>query len=68
MSVVHIGGLLRIGPPTANRKRLNEFEMFPDRWGDWGLPDDPVAAPLRMIKRGPCATATSIEEKQPWGP
>ncbi len=30
------------------------------------LPGDPVAAPLGMIERGPCASATSIEEKQPW--
>src|SRR4051794_15441087 len=29
------------------------------------LSGDPVAAPLRSIERGPCATATSIEETQP---
>ena len=32
--------------PNADRDR--------DRWGDWGVtPGDPVAAPLRMVQRGP---------------
>lgn len=33
--------------------------------GDWGLVEG-VAAPRKMVERGPCAMATNIMEKQPW--
>ena len=37
---------------------------YPDRWSDWGSGSG-VAAPPRMMERGPCASAASIEEEQP---
>jgi transposase len=38
---------------------------FPDRWGDWGLTRMiQVAAPVRMVERGPVCIGHNIEKEQ----
>ena len=54
--------------PNHAPKALPNHKMIPDRWGDWGLsPVNPVAAPLRMLNRGPACNPPQASRRNSRG-